>query len=287
MIPGALGTQTNGSMLRPASFCGVVGYKPSFGRISRRGVLKQCPSLDQVGVFARSVPDAALLAQALMAHDDLDPGMGLRAFQDLCAGLEGQLPAAPRLALVKSPVWQLADPDAKEALLAYAQGLGSMVRELELPPLFDSAVKTHHNIMRAEMTASYHGMYHTGAELLSPKLRELMLEGLNLKAVDYLKAKEAQPVMARALHEAMQGYDAIITLPATGEAPLGLDTTGDPIFCTIWTLCGLPSISLPLLKGQNGMPIGLQLVGRAGEDARLLAIAHHLMQRRAGHAEAD
>ncbi len=277
MAPGALGTQTNGSMIRPASFCGVVGYKPSFGRISRRGVLCQCPSLDQVGVFTRTAEDAALLAQTLMAYDPSDSGMRPVARPDLISGLKRPPEAAPRLALVKSPVWPEVEPGAGRALIDYAAGLGSMVQELELPPLFERAVEVHRSLMLTEMSASYRELYERGKGQLSERLRSLIEQGMERRAVDYIQAGRMQQKLKSAMHEAMGEYDAIITPASTGEAPVGLETTGNPICCTIWTLCGLPSITLPLLKGRAGMPLGVQLVGRAGEDAKLLCIAGQLM----------
>ena len=157
----------------------------------------------------------------------------------------------PRLALVKSPVWDQAEPSARSKLLEYAGCLGSMVRELELPAEFEQAVPTHRSIMLPEMSASYQGLYAKDKSGLSAKLRELIEEGLALKAFDYIRAKERQPELKQILQHAMQGFDAIITPASMGEAPVGLDTTGNPIFCTIWTLCGMPSLSLPLLKGRG------------------------------------
>ena len=172
-----------------------------------------------------------------------------------------------------------AESSAGSILLDYAANLGSMVDELDLPAEFEQAVAVHRSIMLPEMSSSYRGLYQKDKQGLSAKLRELIEEGLAFKAFDYIRAKERQPKFKHALEQAMRGFDAIITPASTGEAPVGLDTTGNPIFCTIWTLCGMPSLSLPLLKGQAGMPLGVQLVGRAGEDAKLLGVARQLMER--------
>jgi Asp-tRNA(Asn)/Glu-tRNA(Gln) amidotransferase A subunit family amidase len=276
MVPLSIGTQTNGSVIRPASYCGVVGYKPTYGTISRSGVLKQSPPLDQVGVFARTVADAALLAQALMAFDNRDPAMRPAAQPDLVQAATADPPIPPRFAFVKTPVWDQAGGDTRQAFAELCERLDPHVQEVTLPPVFDRSVDWHRAIMEADLAKSFAPEYAKGKDLLSTSLRQMIERGQQVLAVDYNGAIEQIPVLNRALADIFASYDAILTPAAMSVAPTGLDSTGSPIFCTIWTLCGTPAITLPILRGTGGMPIGAQLVAERGADARLLRFARWL-----------
>jgi Asp-tRNA(Asn)/Glu-tRNA(Gln) amidotransferase A subunit family amidase len=276
MVPLALGTQTNGSMIRPAAYCGVVGYKPSYGTISRRGVLKQSHFLDQVGVFARTVEDVTLLAQALMAFDDGDPAMRPAARQDLVQAAATEPSLAPRFAFVRTPVWDQAAEDTRQAFAELCERLGSHVQEVTLPPVFDQSVAWHRAIMEADLAKSFASEYARGKEHLSAILREMIERGGQVLAVDYNRAVEQVPVLNIALASIFASFDVILTPATMSVAPMGLESTGSPIFCTIWTLCGTPAITLPVLRGSAGMPMGVQLVAGRGADARLLRTARWL-----------
>ncbi len=279
MVPLALGTQTNGSMIRPASFCGVYGFKPSFGAISRYGVLSLSRALDTVGVFARCVEDLALVTEPLIGFDERDPATRLRARPHLVAAAISEPPLAPNLAFIKSPVWEQADADTRGAFTELADFLGDHCDEVELPGLFNSAVGWHRTIMNADLAKSLGRLHEDGKDKLSAKLQEMIEEGQSCLALDYNRALDMIDVLYAGLEQVFDRYDAIITPATTGEAPLGLESTGDPIFCTLWTLMGLPAVSLPLLQGSNDMPIGVQLVGARNDDARLLRTARWLDQR--------
>ncbi|MBP2676168.1 MAG: amidase [Deltaproteobacteria bacterium] len=248
MAPLAIGTQSNGSVIRPASYCGVYGYKPSHGLISRHRVLRQSPPLDQVG--------------------------GARPA--LVGTLAEEPPVPPRLAFVKTPVWDQADKDTQEAFAALVARLGENVVEIELPGMFQDAVALHRTIMEADLAGSFEREYAQGKERLSPILREMIERGQKVPAVEYDRALRRVPVLNRALGKVFERHEAILTPATTGEAPVGLESTGSPIFCTIWTLCGMPAITLPVLAGAHGMPMGVQLVGAKGDDARLLRTARRL-----------
>ncbi len=276
MVPLAIGTQTNGSVIRPASYCGVVGYKPSHGLISRHGLLQQSRVLDHVGVFGRTVEDAALIAEQLMAFDDRDPDTRPRARPTLIETVADEPPVPPRFAFVKTPVWDQADEDTKGAFAELVEHLGESVAGFELPKIFDDAVAWHCTIMEADLARSFEREYALGKDQLSSTLREMIERGQKVLAVDYNRAVGQIPVLNAMLDGMFDWYDAILTPAATGEAPVGLESTGSPVFCTIWTLCGMPAISLPLLQGTNGMPMGVQLVGPKGDDARLLRAARWL-----------
>ena len=276
MVPLAVGTQTNGSIIRPASYCGVVGYKPTHGLISRHRVLQQSRLLDQVGVFARTIEDAALIAEQLMAFDDRDPDMRPRARPNLIEMVADQPPVPPRLAFVKTPVWDHADEDTRRAFTELVEHLGEHVGPFELPEMFNDAVTWHRMIMEADVARSFEREYARGKDRLSATLREMIERGQKVLAVDYNRAVDQIPVLNAMLDALFDWCDAILTPAATGEAPIGLESTGSPIFCTIWTLCGTPAICLPILQGPHGMPMGVQVVGPRGDDARLLRTARWL-----------
>ena len=277
MVPLAIGTQTNGSVIRPASYCGVYGYKPSYGRISRHSVLQQSPPLDQIGVFARTIEDAALIAQQIMVFDDRDPDMQLRARPALIETMAEDPPFNPRLAFIKTPVWGHADSDTKEAFTELVTGLGEDINEFELPDDFNQAILDHGTIMEADLARSFEQEYANGKDKLSSILREMIERGQKVLAIDYNRALSRIPEYNRALDKVFEWHDAILTPATTGVAPLGLESTGSPIFCTLWTLCGMPAITIPILQGLNGLPLGVQLVGSKGDDARLLRTARWLV----------
>lgn len=276
MVPLAVGTQTAGSVIRPASYCGVCGFKPSHGLVSRHGVLQQSRTLDQVGVFGRSVADVALLADALVGFDERDPDTRPRVRPQLYATASQPPPLPPHMGFCKSPLWDRVAPDARAAFAELREHLGGDIDELELPTSFDRALDSHRTVMEADIARSFGHEFDTGKDRLSPLLGEMVERGRSIRAVDYNDALEHRALLNLLLDELFHDYDAIVTPATTGEAPLGLESTGDPALCSIWTLCGVPTITLPLLQGEQGMPIGVQLVGPRQDDARLLRTAHWL-----------
>jgi len=279
MVPLSIGTQTNGSVIRPAAYCGVYGYKPSHGLISRYRVLQQSRVLDQVGVFGRSVGDVALIAQQLMGYDERDPAMRARARPDLVDIAAQEPPTRPHFAFVKTPAWDQADKDVQDGFGELLEFLGDQAVELDLTELLENAVEWHRTIMEADLAKSFRREYERARDRLSPVLCEMIERGRRCLAVDYNLAVEQIPRLNEALDEMLLEHDAILTPATTGEAPIGLESTGSPVFCTPWSLCGVPSISLPILQGSNGMPVGVQLAAARGDDARLLRTAAWLVQR--------
>lgn len=282
MVPLAVGTQTNGSVIRPASYCGVVGYKPTHGLISRTGVLHQSRVLDQVGVFARTLSDAALLAQELMAFDASDADLLARARPRLADAVSRPLPLPPRFAFVKTPMWSEASADAQAAFTELVESLGDRATEVTLPEPFAEGVELHRTIVEADLALSFAPEYERGAAQLSATLRGMIERGRRHLALDYNRAIGRIAVLNAALDDVFHEMHAILTPATTGEAPRGLDSTGSPVFCSLWTLCGLPAATVPVMQGANGMPIGVQLVGPRGDDARLLQCARWLMEQVAG-----
>ncbi len=275
MVPGAIGSQTHGSVIRPAAFCGVVGFKPTHGLIPRSGALLLSRALDQVGVFARSVVDAALIADVLAGHDEQDPDTRMIAAPQLAITAADEPPLPPRLAFVKGPAWRAAEPVLDEAFAELVSALGEIVQPVDLGTSFDRAIDFHGIVMAADMAHNFRRDLAKGGDLLSTQLRDLLIRGQKYTALDYLEARSAVETYSLVLDEIFNEYDAILTASAPGEAPVGT-ATGNPIFCSLWTLLGTPAVSLPLLEGPNGLPIGVQLVGRRGNDARLLRTARWL-----------
>lgn len=277
-VPLALGSQTNGSTIRPASFCGVVGFKPSLGLIPRPGMLEHSPTLDHAGVLARDLEDAALLVDALAGHDERDPATRPRAAPRLAAALAVPLRPKPRLALVWGPARDRAEPATLEAFGELRELLGEDCLELDLPETFADALAVHRRIWTADLAFRFAPLVERAGELLTPRFCELVREGLVLSAVDYQRALAARAVMLGDLERLFHEIDAFVTPAAPGEAPPG-EATGDPAFCSLWTLCGTPALTLPLLTGPSGLPMGVQLVAAAGDDARLLRVARWLEAR--------
>ena len=286
MVPGAIGSQTNASVIRPASFCGIVGFKPSRGVIGRTGVMTQSQSLDQMGVFTRSIGDAALLADALAGFDEKDPETHPPGAHPGLAQVAAEpVPVAPRLAFVKPPMWDKAEPAMRTAIGELAEALGDRADWVALPDAFENAVRWHATVMEAEIARNFHRECETGGDAVSEAFRAIAERGRGHAATAYIAALEARDGLNGLLSEIFETYDAIVTPSAPGEAPVGLETTGDPIFGTIWTYLGLPALSLPLFRGENGMPMGAQLAGKPGDDGRLLRTANWVTAKVTGEGE--
>lgn len=277
MTPLAIGTQTGGSVVRPASFCGVVGYKPTFGMIPRTGILEQSASLDTVGVFARTPADASLLADVLAGYSDRDPATRPSPMPQLLETTLTAPPVRPTLAFLRLPGWDEAEPDVHEAFAALIEQLGEQVFEADLPGVFADAATVRERINDAEMARAYR-RYARHGDAIGPKLRTAIERGTALSALDYLGARDWQSVLAATMTPIFQRADAVLCPAAPGPAPRDLTTTGNSIFNGVWTLCGLPAVTLPLLAASNGMPIGVQLVGARGNDARLMRTARWLFE---------
>ena len=277
MVPLALGSQTNGSTIRPAAYCGVVGFKPTHGLISRHGALLLSRSLDHVGLFANSVDDIALLAEQIVGYDEQDADSQPRARIPLGQIAAEEPPLPPMFAFVKTPYWDRVDEDTKEGFAEIIEHLGSQAEEVKLFPSAADAWQWHQAIMGAEMAHNLAREWTDRRDLLSEQLRAQIERGREVRAPDYLRAlSQVAPLNESFVEIFEQRYDAILTPAAPSAAPKGLASTGDPAFCTLWTLCGMPAISLPLLQGASDLPIGVQLVGPRHGDARLLRTARWL-----------
>jgi len=266
-FPLAFGTQTAGSIIRPAAYCGVVGYKPSFGLISRVGMKVMASGLDTVGMFARTAADCALLTQAVTGRDLGDP-----------AENPGR---APRIGLCRSPAWDRAAPETA-ALLHDAAGrlarAGAAVTEVELPPPFARAHALHSVIMNAESARAMGWELTQRREMLSEGLLESLEWGLAQPPALLDEANAAFAAARAAFGAVMDGHDVLLTPSAPGEAPSGLSWTGDPVFNSLWTGLHVPCVTVPAGTGPSGLPLGLQVIARFGDDAGALRWAEWVAQ---------
>jgi Asp-tRNA(Asn)/Glu-tRNA(Gln) amidotransferase A subunit family amidase len=277
MMPLAVGSQTNGSMIRPAAFCGVFGAKPGHGLISRAGVLTLSRALDHIGAFARSLEDVALVLDVLAGEDPADPDSRPYPSPGFRVRVAEPPPLPPSFVLVRTPMWDKADADAREAVEELAKEIGA--QEVDLLDDFRYAWDAQRAIMAADMAHNLEPFLRNGGDV-SPQLSALVAEGRAVTAVQYLAAlRDARRYGERLLEIFEQLADAIVTLSARGVAPQGLSSTGDPVFCTLWTLVGFPALNLPVLANDEGLPIGVQLVGAPGQDERLLRTARAMIDK--------
>ncbi len=279
MVPAAIGSQTAGSVLRPASYCGVYGFKPTFGLISRRGVIMQSHTLDTLGVFARSLDDIALVTDAISAHDPADDVSYLRSQGNLLETSRQAPPTEPLLAFVKTPVWdEMAEPSMKEAFAELVEELGDQCEEIEIAVL-NKAIEWHGIVQLAENAGYYGPLQDRARDKLSDGLNARLDDGARIPIRAYLDGIVSRDPAYTAVASVFDRYAAILTPAGTGVAPpLSNGITGLPIFNGLWTYLGMPAISIPLLEIE-GLPVGVQLTGPRRDDARLLRTARWLIGR--------
>ena len=268
-VPLALGTQTAGSVVRPAAFCGAWGMKPSFGAIPRTGVTRLSRTLDHVGVLAGSALDAALGIDAISGDDGLDRASAGRAPTRLAAALALPL-GQPRLAFIRQPGWEEVGADAAAAFEAAATELGAEALTLGLA--FGEARAVHLGIMRREVAHAFEPWAARGEAELSDAVRAHIAGGREIDADAYLSLLDEADAMRRAFEHALRPYDAALTPAAPGGAPEGLDFTGSRTQTMLWTMLGVPAVNVPILT-VGCLPLGLQVVGRFGADATTLRAA--------------
>jgi amidase len=263
-------------VIRPAAFNGVVGCKPSFGAIPRTGVHHLSQSLDHIGFFARRVDDVALALSLLAGTSDRDPhGRPLPGFAvDIGKGVQPL--HNPRLAIVRFSKWSKVEAEQHrvfDAAVATLRDTGAMLEEIELAELDDTNWNTINTILASEGAAIFADLVARYPDRSSDHLKSLVTTGKAISAPDYLAARAMQEKLRDAFTDQMSGYDAVLTLPAFGEAPLGLHYTGDAEYCAPWTLLGVPALSLPAGFGSNGLPLGVQVVGSYRQDFQTLRVA--------------
>lgn len=273
MVPLALGSQTVGSVLRPAAYCGVVGLKPSHGRISTAGVVPLAWSLDHVGIFARTVEDCALALGLLAGFDAADPrSSGVPADDYLAAVAE---PAPPRLGVLRWLV-DRATPEMAAHIESTAhlfRSAGALVRDVSPPRAHARIHEAGNTVCRAEAAAYHAPLFDEHADEYPPRVREAIQYGRTISAVDYLGAQQVRRVFREEMALIAARYDALLLPTAGAPAPHGLGSTGDPYFCAPWSSAGMPAIALPSGVDAAGLPLSVQLVGGLFTEARLLGAA--------------
>jgi Asp-tRNA(Asn)/Glu-tRNA(Gln) amidotransferase A subunit family amidase len=267
MVPLAIGTQTVGSTIRPASYCGTVGFKPTFGAVPLEGAFPQSPSQDTIGLFAGRMAGLALLVDGM--------GTGIEFQADPV--WRGQ--RTPRIGLARTPWWDQLDTDAQTAIeqaAGMASAAGAGITEIELPDRFGELLEAQNAVTEYEVARSVRNEFEDSPDQLSEGLRGLAERGLAMDPATYSGALSLRDSCQELLVPAVASYDALLTPAVNGEAPIGLASTGDPTFIRTWSLLGWPAISVPGLAGGHGLPIGVQLVAPVGQDARLLGVARWL-----------
>ena len=275
-VPLSVGTQTNGSVIRPASYCGVVGYKPSYGLISRNGVLKQSLKLDQVGVFGKTVEDVALLAKSLIKKDILDDDTIHYAADEMLEVCKKGPIFEPKFIFYKTTSWKKISKESLKAFVFLLKEFKNNIEVFDEPSYFKDIPKYHQIIHETDMANSFQDFYKKSKKKMGKKLVEAIERGLKYSAKDYVNAVDFMKQSYKSYSEVFEDYYGVITPASTGVADKGLLSTGSPELSTIWTYMGLPTISLPLLSGENNLPLGVQLVGDKLDDLRFLASANWL-----------
>jgi aspartyl-tRNA(Asn)/glutamyl-tRNA(Gln) amidotransferase subunit A len=275
MVPVALGSQTFGSIQRPAAYCGVYGLKPTFGRVSRYGVFPLSWSLDHVGPLARTVTDIALALQVLSGYDPYDPASSHAPVPDYLQAVQ-RADRPPRLGLVRQFYLERADPELRAHTEAVADRLaraGAPVEEVKLPESFRAVLAAHRMIMQVETAAVHADLFRAHAELYGPRIRASIEAGSLIPGVHYLQAQRLRRLVRHDMTQVFQHSDFLLMPAASGPAPRDLTITGDPSFSALASFTGLPAITIPSGLNTAGLPLAVQLLGPAFADDRLLAAA--------------
>ncbi len=282
-VPLAIGSQTNGSTIRPASFCGIYGLKPTRGMISRGGVLETSKTLDQVGVFGRSLEDVGLLADVLVGYDAADPTTYARPKPDILSGARADVLVEPNFAWFDLPYADRLDDTSRDAFEEVISALGGQVERYPAPESFPDLITYHNIIHEYEICRHLQSDFEMHWDQVSTTLQPIIERARSHSDDQYAEAIGMVGAAEGYFTDLLNDVDAILTPSSQGVAPLKADGTGDPVFCTVWTLAGLPCVTLPLLAGEAGLPIGIQLVGSAEQDDRLLRTARWMQ----AYLEAD
>ena len=276
MAPLSIGSQTGGSVIRPASYCGVVGYKPSFGLISRNGVLKTSENLDHVGVFGKSVEDVALLAKVLIKKDSYDKATIHYSTDTMMEECNKTPLYEPKFIFYKTESWKKIDKKSREAFEYFIKSFKKNIEVFDTPSYFKEIKKFHQIIHETDMANNFYNYFKKNKKKLSKEMQTAISRGIKYSAKDYAEARDFMSRSYESYREVFEDYHGVISPSSTGVADKGLSSTGSPEFCTVWSFMGTPSISLPLLEGENNLPLGVQLIGNKYDDLRFISIANWL-----------
>jgi Asp-tRNA(Asn)/Glu-tRNA(Gln) amidotransferase A subunit family amidase len=276
MAPLSIGSQTGGSIIRPASYCGVVGYKPSYGLISRSGALKTSEKLDTVGVFGKSVESVALLAKALIKKDLHDSATIHFAADDMLKASKKKPLFEPKFIFYKTDKWKNIHKDSRDAFEFFIKKFKKNIEVFDTPSYFKDIPKQHQIIHETDLANNFQIYYKKDKKKLSKEMRDAIERGLKHSAFNYANAIDFIKQSYQSYAEVFEDYHGVITPSASGVADKGLKSTGSADFQKIWTYMGLPTISLPLLTGENNLPLGVQIVGNKLDDIKFLSTANWL-----------
>ena len=276
MAPLSVGSQTGGSIIRPASYCGVVGYKPSYGLISRNGVLKTSEKLDHVGVFGRSVEDVALLAKTLIKKDKFDTASVHYSAENMLNETKKGPLFEPKFIFYKTDYWKLVEKKSRESFEYFIKSFKKNIEVFDTPSYFKDIHKYHQIIYDTDLANNFSLYFKKYKKKLSKIMQDAIIRGNKHSAKDYAEAVDFMKRSYESYEEVFEDYHGVLSPSSPGVAPKSLKTTGTAEFNKVWSYLGTPCISLPLLQGENDLPLGVQLIGAKYDDQRFLGVANWL-----------
>ena len=276
MAPASIGSQTGGSIIRPASYCGVVGYKPSYGLISRNGVLRTSYSLDQIGMFGRKVEDVAMLAKVLIKKDKYDTATIHYSTENILSEMKKGPLFEPKFIFYKTDHWKIIDKKSREAFEYFIKSFKKNIEVFDTPSYFKDIHKYHQIIHETDLANNFSVYYKKFKKKLSKYMQDAISNGNKYSAKEYAEAIDFMKRSYESYEEVFEDYHGVLSPSSPGVAPKGLKSTGTAEFNKVWSYLGTPCISLPLLEGENNLPLGVQLIGNKYDDHRFLGVAKWL-----------
>ena len=276
MAPASIGSQTGGSVIRPASYCGVVGYKPSYGLISRNGVLRTSYSLDQIGMFGRKVEDVAMLAKVLIKKDKYDAATIHYSTENILSETKKGPIFEPKFIFYKTDHWKIIDKKSRESFEYFIKSFKKNIEIFDTPSYFKDIHKYHQIIHETDLANNFSVYYKKFRKKLSKYMQDAISNGNKYTAKEYAEAIDFMKRSYESYEEVFEDYHGVLSPSSPGVAPKGLKSTGTAEFNKVWSYLGTPCISLPLLEGENNLPLGVQLIGNKYDDHRFLGVAKWL-----------
>jgi Asp-tRNA(Asn)/Glu-tRNA(Gln) amidotransferase A subunit family amidase len=276
MAPASIGSQTGGSVIRPASYCGVVGYKPSYGLISRNGVLRTSFSLDQIGMFGRKVEDVAMLAKVLIKKDKYDAATIHYSTENILSETKKGPIFEPKFIFYKTDHWKIIDKKSRESFEYFIKSFKKNIEIFDTPSYFKDIHKYHQIIHETDLANNFSVYYKKFKKKLSKYMQDAISNGNKYTAKEYAEAIDFMKRSYESYEEVFEDYHGVLSPSSPGVAPKGLKSTGTAEFNKVWSYLGTPCISLPLLEGENNLPLGVQLIGNKYDDHRFLGVAKWL-----------
>ena len=276
MAPASIGSQTGGSIIRPASYCGVVGYKPTYGLISRNGVLRTSYSLDHIGMFGRKVEDVAMLAKVLIKKDKFDPATIHYSTENILNETKKGPLFEPKFIFYKTDHWKIIDKKSKESFEYFIKSFKKNIEIFDTPSYFNDIHKYHQIIHETDLANNFSVYFKKFKKKLSKYMQDAIVKGNKYSGKEYAEAIDFMKRSYESYQEVFEDYHGVLSPSSPGVAPKGLKSTGTAEFNKVWSYLGTPCISLPLLEGENNLPLGIQLIGDKYDDHRFLGIARWL-----------